>query len=185
MYSVNDWRNYTLAHAVASKVGQSASASSSPSGKVAKWDWPGGNNSKAYNEWYYSHNKDKWRQYYLNKKNKNNGSRRERLANDLRVALKADSDMASNSAGRKIRGSMVYDAWNAAEAHNPDRFKDFNKARDLFARSAAEARLAKDKMQSAIRPKTQATTGPAYRVADEYSEWQTPSRGASRRRQTR
>lgn len=54
MYSANDWRCYALLHA----------------DKVSKWEWPGGNNSKAYNEWYYSNHKDKWRQYYLNKKRK-------------------------------------------------------------------------------------------------------------------
>lgn len=58
MYSANDWRNYTLLHAMSNL------------DRESKWEWPGGNNSKAYNEWYYSYHKDKWRQYYLNKKKK-------------------------------------------------------------------------------------------------------------------
>lgn len=38
MYSTNDWRSYELAHSLFKK---------------GKWEWPKGNNSSAYNKWYY------------------------------------------------------------------------------------------------------------------------------------
>lgn len=49
MYSTNDWRSYELYHAVRRY--------KYPRREPAKWTWPGGNNSSAYNKWYYQAHK--------------------------------------------------------------------------------------------------------------------------------
>ena len=183
MYSVNDWRNYTLAHAVASKVGQSASASSSPSGKVAKWDWPGGNNSKAYNEWYYSHNKDKWRQYYLNKKNKNGDSRKAKTARELMLLREADKMNYSNGNSAKyLNGAAYNSALSSVYRRRPDLF---DSVRVPYEKASSE-QLKMQKIKSGVARATGAADiwgDRAWQFRD--PEPQTPSRGESRRRQTR
>lgn len=173
MYSVNDWRNYTLAHAIASKVGQSASAQSSPSSRVAKWDWSGGNNSKAYNEWYYSHNKDKWRQYYLNKKKKQGNPKALRAVKDYLAINKIDDDFNRNSVVRRT-GALVKGTDLATRMSlNPERIEN--------------ARMVDgDYVRGKLNPYGHSSY--AYQDAADYDynpNPQTPSRGASRRRQTR
>lgn len=49
MYSTNDWRSYELCHA--------AKRYKNPRREPAKWMWPGGKNSSAYNKWYYQAHK--------------------------------------------------------------------------------------------------------------------------------
>lgn len=163
MYSANDWRCYALLHA----------------DKVGKWEWPGGNNSKAYNDWYYSHHKDKWRQYYLNKK-KSGNSKALSGVRDYLAINKINGDYESNNVARKTGGAVKGINLAARMLSNPERIEDARKVDDAVWDQRMKGYRVHDRFHRLIGPRTH-----TYQDAAEYPEQQTPSRGASRRRQTR
>jgi len=164
MYSANDWRCYALLHA----------------DKVSKWEWPGGNNSKAYNEWYYSHHKDKWRQYYLNKKKKQGG---EDVARNMKLLMKIGRDARSGNWVRYTKAAAATERVNALDRHNPEMFKKTRPVVEAAVNMQSNARRVRDGITDTFSPK--GYPFPSYQDAAEYPDQQTPSRGASRRRQTR
>lgn len=172
MYSANDWRCYALLHA----------------DRVGKWEWPGGNNSKAYNEWYYSHHKDKWRQYYLNKKKKQGGSS---VNSDVRKYLALEKmtgdykrDMNSGNYAKAINALAKSKAVGVIDSIDPEFFEGARNVNDRMRDTKMGSRYIVNKAKGMLTP-NRSYPFPSSQDAAEYPEQQTPSRGASRRRQTR
>lgn len=178
MYSANDWRNYTLLHAMSNL------------DRESKWEWPGGNNSKAYNEWYYSHHKDKWRQYYLNKKKKQGGSS---VNSDVRKYLALEKmtgdykrDMNSGNYAKAINALAKAKAVSAIDSIDPEFLEGARKVNDRMLAAKGRYRHITGKARGMLTPnRIYSELDGTYQDAAECPEQQTPSRGASRRRQTR
>ncbi|MBP3826307.1 MAG: hypothetical protein ILA11_11320 [Butyrivibrio sp.] len=175
MYSANDWRCYALLHA----------------DKVSKWEWPGGNNSKAYNEWYYSHHKDKWRQYYLNKNKKQGGSPIN--SKDVRKYLALEKmtgdynrDMNSGNYVKALNALAKARAVGVIDTVDPEFFEGARKVNDRMLATKGKYRHIVNRTRETLTPnRLYSELDGTYQNAAEYPEQQTPSRGASRRRQTR